>query len=357
MTRPAVAYIDCQALSHNYRLIQKKAYPATVIAVVKANAYGHDLKIVSQTLYDMGCRYFAVTDVEEAVRLRGLLGRQPSIVVLSGLFDLQEAELCANYHLMPFVSEEKQLYWLALSHFRSSLWLKVNSGMNRLGCQDVFGLIKSCRDLKLEVKGLCSHLSCADMSNHSLNITQIEMMQQLKKVVDLPLSLLNSAGILAMPEHVFDFVRPGIALYGASPVSDSHGLRPVMHLSSRVMQLRDVSAGSCVSYGGYQVESCLRLALVPLGYADGMPRVLSNKGYAMFEGKRLAIVGRVCMDYCLLDVTHTPLEVGSEVFFWGDNPQVNAVASLADTISYTLFTGVGSRVKRVAVQGFSKVRS
>jgi len=350
MTRPVVAYIDQQALCHNYQLLQKKVYPAIVIAVVKANAYGHGLTLVSTVLYELGCRHFAVTDTAEAMLLRKHLGNAVCILVLSGIFDQQEALCCADYQLTPFVTEQKHLLWLKESQFTSGLWIKINSGMHRLGGQDVMQLIRDCHAYQLNIIGICSHLACADIVHHPLNQAQIVCMQQWQHVTQLPVSLLNSAGILSMSACSFDFVRPGIALYGANPLLDDREtiLKPVMHLCARVMQIRDVLAGAFISYAAtYKAKKDMRVALVPLGYADGLPRALSNCGHAYFEGLDLAIVGRVCMDYCLLDVSNITINLGDEVCFWGDTPLANDVASVAGTISYTLFTGVSPRVPRV----------
>ncbi|MDQ6961192.1 MAG: alanine racemase [Mariprofundaceae bacterium] len=350
MVRPAIAYIDCRALAHNYLFLQKKSYPATVVAVVKANAYGHGLSIISQELFKLGCRYFAVTDVSEAVILRQSLGFDVSIIVLSGLFDPSEAELCCGYQLTPFISEESQLSWLAAYHFHAQVWLKVNSGMNRLGCENLRELIYSCQKKGIVVESICSHLACADEPEHLLNHEQVRFMQDLKEIFSLPMSLLNSAGILSMPQFSFEFVRPGLALYGVNPFSSKSvlSLKPVMHLCARIMQIRDVAAGAYISYGGsFRATDRMRIALVSLGYADGLVRSLSNCGYASFEGNSFPIVGRVCMDYCLLDVGDSQVNVGDELCFFGAYPTAFDVAALAHTISYTLLTGVGSRVKRM----------
>jgi len=153
-----------------------------------------------------------------------------------------------------------------------------------------------------------------------------------------------------MPEHSMDIVRPGIALYGAEPIpAQPLGLKPVMQVSGAVMQIRAISAGAQVSYGAsFKADKAMRIAVVSMGYADGLPRALGNHGHAFFAGQKLAIIGRVCMDYTMVDITNVNIQPGAEVEFWGENILANDVAASTDTISYTLFTGVGARVQRVA---------
>jgi len=353
MNRPAIAYIYPEHLRHNYRLLKQHAGNADIMAIVKANAYGHDIKLVAPVLFDEGCRNFGVTDATEGHQLRQLLKNGESeITLLSGIFDRQDAKLAIGNQLTPTISEPEQLALLHEVNFRGLVWIKVDTGMNRLGANDVKSLLRQCRQAGITVRGIMSHLACADAPEHPLNRQQASAFTVLRREVapNLPASLLNSAGMVSMPEHNLDIVRPGIALYGSEPVTDQPlGLKPVMQLIGGVMQIRDIPAGAQVSYGAtFSAEKTMRIAVVSMGYADGLPRALSNLGHAFFAEQKLGIVGRVCMDYTMLDVTDVEIKQGDTVEFWGTRILANDVARSMDTISYTLFTGIGARVQRIA---------
>jgi len=324
------------------------------MAVVKADAYGHGLELVAPALLDEGCLSFAVTDADEGAELRSILGEGPDIVLLSGIFDAADAELCRDHQLTPTITEPHQSKLLGSAGFRGKAWLKVDTGMNRLGAEDVILLYTTCVDHEIQIAGIMSHLACADEPEHPLNAQQAARFQA--AAASLPTgtakSLLNSAGLVSMSQHAFDVVRPGIALYGAEPIAEQPlGLKPVMQLCGRVMQVRDVQQGASVSYGAsFTAVHDMRIATVAIGYADGLPRVLSNCGQAYAEAAILPIVGRVCMDYCLLDVSQTDITPGTEVEFWGSNLPAIQVALAAGTIPYELFTGVGQRTIRQAIE-------
>lgn len=353
MSRPAIAYINLAHLRHNYRILSERAGGSTVMAVVKADAYGHGLHLVAPALIAEGCRCFAVTDADEGVLLRHLVGPQADIVLLSGIFDASDAELCHEHALTPALTETIQVSLLAAAGFRGKAWLKVDTGMHRLGTKDAPTLYAACVEKGIGIAGLMSHLACADEPGHALNERQAANFRKIAGTLPpaTPRSLLNSAGIVSMPQYAFDVVRPGIALYGSEQVPDQPlGLKPVMRLCARVIQVRDVRPGESVSYGAsFTATQNMRIATVAIGYADGLPRLLSNRGHAYGTTAILPIVGRVCMDYCLLDVSHSDVETGSEVEFWGDGLPAVRVARDAGTISYELFTGVNSRVARQAV--------
>ena len=351
--RPAIAHIHLQNLLHNYQLLRQRANKAQIMAVVKADAYGHGLKHVSQTLQQAGCECFAVTDTCEGKKLRGYLGENSDIILLSGLFGSDEAAVCQTQKLTPVITEEKHMRWLHHHNFTGQVWLKVDTGMQRLGAEHPEKLIQSCHQHQIALAGIMSHLACADTPEHPLNIVQADAFNQLHQAIapHLPASLLNSAGLIALPQHKHDIVRPGIALYGAEPITaEPMGLKPVMQLSGQTMQIREIEKGASLSYGAsYTADKNMTIALVCMGYGDGLPRALSNQGYAEFQGQHLPIVGRICMDYCLLDITQSDLKVGDTVTFWGETLSPNAVAEILDTIPYTLMTGINQRVHRIPV--------
>jgi len=325
------------------------------MAVVKANAYGHEQYLIAPTLFEEGCRHFGVTDATEGSELRAIIGESDTteITLLSGLFDEEDAELCIDHKLTPVITEPYQIKQLTAASFSGSSWLKFDSGMNRLGAADPATLFAEATEAGLQVCGFMSHLACADETAHPMNLAQANSFLDICNSIspDTPKSLLNSAGLLALPEHTFECIRPGIALYGAEPVADQPmGLKPVMSLTGEVMQIREIQAGDCVSYGAsFKAEKRTKIAVVGIGYADGVPRSLSNLGRVYIRGQHYPIVGRICMDYAMIDVSNSTIQKGDKVEFWGEHISANEVAAAIDTISYTLFTGVGERVRRRVV--------
>lgn len=354
MSRSATAYINLDHLCHNYRLLRQRAGKARLIAVVKANAYGHGLDLVTPALQAEGCNHFAVTDASEGATLREILGSNAEIVLLSGIFDRSDAGLAVEHRLTPVIAESWQLQILAKEGFSRDVWMKADTGMGRLDTRDLSSLMTESRNMGIHPIGVMSHLACADTPDHPLNRIQVERMERLSIMLppNTALSLLNSAGISIMPEHCFDVVRPGIALYGAEPTpARPLGLKPVMQLTCGVIQVRSIPAGTTISYGAtYTAKTDKRIAIVSLGYADGLHRLLSNRGHAIYKGMALPVLGRICMDYCILDAGDAPLTHGDEVTFWGEAPLATHVADQAETIAYELFTGVAPRVRRLPVR-------
>jgi len=351
MSRPAIAYISRAGLRHNFGILTERAGKARVMAVVKANAYGHGLHLVAPALHEAGCKCFAVTDAGEGATLREIIGQEADIIALSGLFDMADARLAVQFRLIPVVFTAEHVLLLRDAGFTGSVWIKVDTGMHRLGAKDPAALLQSCLDSGMGIAGVMSHLACADEPTHPLNAIQATRFTEIRKSLPekMPASLLNSAGLACMPELNLDVVRPGIALYGPEPAAGIRlGLKPVMRFCSRIIQVTDVPKGADISYGAtYTAEQDMRIAVVSCGYADGLPRALSSRGFGFWQGHRLPIIGRVCMDYCLLDVgSHAPA-AGDEVEFWGRALPAADVAASAGTITYELFTGLGARVQRV----------
>lgn len=348
--RPAIANINIENLRHNYRLLRSRAKPAKIMAVIKANAYGHGLAPVSSTLFDEGCRHFSVTDASEGMALRQLLPEAESIVLLSGIFDADDAEVACKQALTPTITSEHQLRLLQSTGFSGSVWIKINTGMQRLGADNPARLMDQCHANDIKIAGIMSHLACADTPEHPLNRVQAEEFSTLCQQLDpkLPASLLNSAGMVALPDEMHEFVRPGLALYGAEPVAtEPLGVKPVMQLTGQVMHVREITAGVSLSYGAsFTASGDMRVAVISLGYGDGLPRSVSNCGQAYAKGILFPIVGRICMDYCLIDCSANHLEPGDTIEFWGEKLAASTVSDLAGTIPYELFTGVGDRVCR-----------
>jgi alanine racemase len=358
MSRPAIAHIHLDNLRHNYRLLERHAGTASVMAVVKADAYGHGLALVAPALFAAGCRHFGVTDAGEGARLRALLpdrnAAAPSaIYLLSGIFDAEDAGLAAAHALTPVIAETVQADRLQRAGFTGAVWIKVDTGMGRLGSPAPGDLAETCLRHGMRVEGILSHLACADEPDHPLNAVQAAQFTALLQgfPAGTRASLLNSAGMLIRPDMAGDLVRPGIALYGAEPIPGRPmGVRPVMTLSGQVMQVRHLAKNGSVSYGAsFVAPQDMPVATVCIGYGDGLPRGLSNRGAGILGSTPLPIIGRICMDYVMLDARDAPsIAPGDRIEFWGESLPANAVAESLDTIAYTLFTGVAHRVVRKA---------
>jgi len=361
MSRPAFARIHLGHLRHNYRLLKQRAGKAPIMAVIKADAYGHGLHLVAPALLAEGCRCFAVTDADEGTKLRRIIGGTADIVLFSGIFDAADAQQAEDLVFTPVITRTHQLSLLSEAGFSGGVWMKVDTGMNRLGAKNITVLNTGCAARGIKVTGVMSHLACADEPLHTMNIKQAaRFLESTAKLPDgIPRSLLNSAGLIALPDCTFDVVRPGIALYGAEPVRNQPlGLQPVMQFGGQIMQLRDVPRGANLSYGAtFTAPRDMRIATLSMGYADGLPRQLSNHGAAAVLSQTttgdtaiLDIVGRVCMDYCLLDASQADVKVGTEVEFWGTHIPATRVAEQLGMIAYELFTGVGKRVRRESIE-------
>jgi len=348
--RPAIAYISLERLAYNYHILCEQSGGAEVMAVVKANAYGHGLAHIAPCLYECGCRSFAVTGADEGAQLRHLIAEDSKITLLSGIFDDEDAKLSVIYDLTPVITEMWHVDCLQRQGFQAPVWLKINTGMNRLGAEDWQTLWHRCQHAGIAIEGIMSHLACADIPEHPLNQAQFKAFQTLLSSIPKTwrTSLLNSAGIASMPKTYFDVVRPGLALYGIEPIeTSSMNLKEVMCLKANVIQIRDVKQGESISYGAsYIAEDTMKVAVVSIGYGDGLPRGLSNIGLAFYKDQALPIIGRVCMDYCLLDCSKSDIQTGEAVMFWGKGHSVSTVAQQLNTIPYTLTTGLQARVKR-----------
>ncbi|MEW5904991.1 MAG: alanine racemase [Pseudomonadota bacterium] len=349
MSRPIQARIDLSALRHNLGVVRRRS-TARVMAVVKANAYGHGLLQTAQALREADG--YALLDVRDAVALREAGFRQP-ILLLEGFFARDELPLLAEYELSTVIHSQQQLEWLESYPRRNALsvWLKVNSGMNRLGFTPqeypmVLERLKShraVRDLTL-----MTHFAQADEPPGVA--AQLALFEQLTANQRLPRSLSNSAGILRHPAAHGDWVRPGIMLYGSSPFAEVSaaelGLRPVMTLSSELISVRDIKAGDAVGYGAtFRAERNMRIGTVACGYADGYPRHAPTGTPVLVEGQRSRTLGRVSMDMLAVDLSELPAaRVGSPVVLWGEGMPIDEVARAAGTISYELLCALAPRV-------------
>lgn len=348
--RPCKITLSTTALRDNFAQLKQKAPHAKFWSVVKANAYGHGLSDVAAVLapYTEG---FAVATFEEAAQLRGE-GIEHPILLLEGLFSPEEAKdaKALNVHLV--VHQPLQLDWLAqFPDTPWQLWLKLDTGMHRLGVPtQAFGPFFQAVKASLPYAKLhaMSHLSCADEPKDAMTLKQLEVFNQLTDPLGIPRSLANSAALIRYPQTHFDWVRPGIALYGATELLDT--LKPVMTFQSEVIARKTVPAGACVGYGcAWQALVPRQIAVVAAGYGDGYPREV-QQAQVWIAGAFAPVVGRVSMDMLTIDVTEHPRQAdirpGTPVELWGEHIPIMQVAKWANTIPYTLLCGIHQRVHR-----------
>jgi len=351
--RPLVASIDSAALKHNLAVVRRHAPRSRVLAVVKANAYGHGLMRAAAAL--SGADGFALLELEDAVRLREA-GVKQRIVLLEGFFDAGELPILARHGLAPVVHNMEQVEVLEgfPGDARLDVMLKANTGMNRLGL-DPSGFARALERLRSNPRvreiTLLTHFADADEARGVG--WQLERLRRLSGHGTLPMSLANSAAILRYPETHCDWVRPGIMLYGCSPFSEGvgteSGLKPAMTLESRIIGVQELKAGDEVGYGGaFRAERNMRAGVVACGYADGYPRHAPTGTPIQVAGRMTRTLGRVSMDMLCADLTPVPeAGVGARVVLWGDGVPVERVAAAAGTVGYQLLCAVAPRVRIV----------
>ncbi len=367
--RPTLCEINTSALRHNYRQLKKLAGEREVLGVVKANAYGHGAPQVARILASEGVRVFGVASVEEGIELRrsGIAGR---IICFGGALGAQAQDLL-EFGIEPIVFNEESVRTLAHQTHAANkalrIHLKVDTGMGRLGVpmthfKSLLELISQCAGLSLA--SVMSHLASADEADALPTNSQIESFKKMEQIVGeiypkVPVfHFSNSAALIDQKIESTQWVRPGIALYGAYPNSrfqEKVDLKPVMTWRTQIISLKDFPAHSPLSYGGtFITQRSSKIAVVPVGYADGYSRAFSNKGVMLVRGKRVPVVGRVCMDLTLLDVSDlTNVEIGDEVLILGtqgdESLRAEELAQILGTISYEIFCGVAARVPRLMV--------
>jgi alanine racemase len=349
MPRPIQIYIDQSALENNLHRV-RQVTSARIMAVIKANGYGHGLLRVAEAL--AAADGFAMLDIQDAVRLREQ-GYRQTLLLLEGYFDKSDLALIAEYNLSCVIHSQWQIQLLDAYPGRATLdvWLKVNSGMHRLGFApaQVSAAMESLRrHPAIREITLMSHFSHADEARGVSS--QLEVINEIGAEYRIARSMANSAALLRYPATHGDWVRPGIMLYGASPFADTSarqlGLKPVMTLSSRIIATQDLSAGDEVGYAGqFRADRAMRIGVVACGYADGYPRHAPTGTQLNVDGQKTQLLGRVSMDMLCVDLTHLPQAgEGSTVTLWGGDLPIETVAASAKTISYDLMCAVTARV-------------
>ncbi|USE84528.1 alanine racemase [Acinetobacter tibetensis] len=354
--RQATVCIDQSALQYNLNRVKQLAPNAKIVSMVKANAYGHGIKDCLAALNSSDA--FGVACLQEALEIRALGYEQP-ITLIEGIFSADEMQTVLAEKLECVVHQPQQVNWL-LAHQEQytalglKVWIKLNSGMNRLGfkASEIIAVINTLKAAGF-ICVLTMHFANAD-ADHPLNEQQIAQFIDIKQsCAPILASCCNSAAIYRWPELHFDYVRPGIMLYGATPFADRTvkdlDLQPVMTLSAEVIALNHIQKGEKVGYGStYTALQNMDLAIVSIGYGDGYPRAYVKQNYVVIQGKMLPVVGRVAMDMVAIDVTGLNVALGTPVELWGKQRLVDDVADANGTIGYELLCRLSQRPHRTA---------
>jgi len=354
MSRPTFLNIDLHALKHNLQRVRECAPRSRVIAMVKANAYGHGIVRVADALSDADA--LGVASIEEGITLRNAGITQP-IVLMEGLFHEDELAEAAKYHFTLVVHHEPHIIMLeqASSDYQFDIWLKINTGMNRLGVPleqvaTLHARLMRAAAVKKPI-GVMTHFAEADSLASAATPEQMTRFKQITSALQGPRSLANSAGILAWPDAHADWVRPGLMLYGASPFADKigldYGLKPVMTLSSRIIAIDHVKKGEKVGYGGtWAAPADMLIGIVGAGYGDGYPQQAQSGTPVLVNGVECHLAGRVSMDMLAVNLQYMPnAQLGDSITLWGDGLPVERVARQAHTSAYEILTRMTPRPK------------
>lgn len=354
MSRPTFKRIDLSALQHNLDRVHEFAPGRSVMAMVKANAYGHGLQRIARALPSADA--FGVASLEEGLMLREAGIKQP-IVLAEGLFYPEEMVIAAKHHFTLVVHHIPQVEMLeqVKDNFSFSVWLKINTGMHRLGIDptqfsSIYNRLMAATAVKKPI-GLMTHFAEADAMDSEATSQQLKLFNQLTHMHQGLRSLANSAAILAWPATHGDWVRPGLMLYGASPFTDKTGLdyhlKPVMTLWSRLIALTHVERGGKIGYGGtWTAPENMLVGVVGVGYGDGYPQFAQNGTPVLVNGVECPLVGRVSMDMLTVDLRNVPnAQIGDPVTLWGEGLPVERIAKSSHTSVYEVLTRMTSRAK------------
>jgi alanine racemase len=348
----AQAHIDLSALQHNLAQIKILAPAQKVLAMIKSNGYGHGILPVAKALSQADA--FGVACLPEALKLQEAHINKP-IVLLSGVLDSAELQLAAQHQFQLVVHEKFQIELLQQAKLLRPLivWLKIDTGMHRLGFSpeqflDAYQQLKNCPNVKHII--LMTHLANADLPKHASITQQLKLFATLTADLTEAKSIVNSAGIMALPNAHAQWIRPGISLYGVSPFAEAIAtklaLKPVMTMTAPVIAVHQLRKGDAVGYGSTWVcPEEMSIAVLGIGYGDGYPRQMQNGAPVLLNGVRCALAGRVSMDMITIDIRGcTNVKIGDQATLWGKDLPAEEVAPYANTIAYTLFCGLTQRV-------------
>jgi alanine racemase len=359
MARANQARLDLGALRHNLAHARALAPGCKVMCVVKADGYGHGALTVSRVLAPL-CDALAVACIEEALELREG-GIDAPILLLEGVFEASELPVAAARNFWVMIDNLQQLTWLESAQLSGPVtcWLKVDTGMHRLGvapeqARESHQRLSRCANRAGDLV-TCTHLASADDLDSAQTTEQLDRFDAVTATLPGLRSAANSPGLLGWPRSHYDWVRPGYMLYGNSPFSAPHpnteALRPVMTLSAAVISVREVAVGESVGYSAtWTAQRPSRIATVSIGYGDGYPRLARNGTPVLIKGQRAPLAGRVSMDMITVDITDLDdVQIGDEVILWGEGLPAGEVAAHAQTIGYELTTRMPARTPRVVI--------
>ncbi|MEG1743352.1 MAG: alanine racemase [Clostridia bacterium] len=356
------AVINLSNIKHNFTEIKKSAAGSRVISVVKADAYGHGAIEISHAIESSGGDFFAVACVDEAIILRE--GGIKSDIIILGVTPPAQAELLAKNNLIQSVVGEEYAEKLALSAMNLRIHIKIDTGMSRLGiyCHDfsdientITEILKIQSHKNLNCEGVFTHFACSDDTKSKMTNLQFEIFDALCqkcKARGINLGLrhcCNSAAIINHPEMKLDAVRAGLILYGLSPFSDISLTQflPCMELQTHIAQISHIKKGDTVSYGAsFTASRDMKIATLSIGYADGLSRALSEKVNVLIAGKKAMLIGKICMDLCIADVSDIDCAVGDIATVFGNAQSVDTIAKILGTINYEIICSVKNRVPR-----------
>jgi alanine racemase len=355
MSRTATAILSTENLLHNLGVIKNLVGPAKIIAMVKANAYGHGIRSVGLRLngrVDM----MGAASIDEALTLRKA-GVKTDILLAEGVFEPGELLIAATEKLHVVFHNQLQLEWLDKSALPLPLhtWIKIRTGMGRLGFspKETRAAYQRLLDHAQTHKPIrvMSHLACADEKDHPLNAQQIDTFNSFIEGVDSEFSLCNSAGIFNFPAHHYNYVRPGLALYGISPLPEKSasdlGLKPVMTLQSSLIAVQHFEKGDSIGYGArYICNKDMPVGIIAFGYGDGYPFTTKDGTPVLVRNTVCPVVGRISMDMMAVDLSAcTDAQIGDPVLLWGDKLSLEHIAKHTDSIPWNIITGIQNRVK------------
>ncbi len=345
----AIASISQSALTHNLSIVKKNSPNARIVSMVKANAYGHHIDLVNPIINQSDL--LGVSERLEAEKLRQTTNKP--ILLLSGVIKDQELQQAIKLNCQIVVHDKTQLPVINNTKQAINIWIKINTGMNRLGLStsEYFDCMKLLENNPLiNIQCVMSHFACSDEINHPMN--QSQLFEFKKSTHSTKRSMANSAAILSNPASHFDYVRPGIMLYGVSPFDTiNHNLKPVMQLSAPIMSIKTIKAGDSVGYGATWIANKLTtIATIGIGYGDGYPRHAKNGTPVLINNTLCPLVGRVSMDLICVDISNINANIGDNVILWGNQQlRIETIAKHSSTIAYELLTGVSSRVTFINV--------
>ncbi|MEM8843563.1 MAG: alanine racemase [Pseudomonadota bacterium] len=357
MRRSAYALIRLERLAHNLQFLRSFTKESKVISVVKADAYGHGLAKTAQALNQSDA--FAVTCASEASELRAASILHP-ILCLQGFQDNEELQAIADCNTQPVIHSDYQISLLKACKIKHPIqvWLKIDTGMSRLGfpIEKALSAYQELSELECINKiRVMTHFSHADLLDDEVTQRQLQRFENTcKQIPHCERSAANSAGSIAYSNSLYQWVRPGICLYGISPFQpdqshpDISDLKPVMSVHAPLISIKECKQGDKIGYGGlYTCPQNMRIGIVAIGYADGFPRTLNHPVNVSIDGTFAPIVGRVSMDMITINLDGVEASIGDDVELWGDDIPINEVAHAADTISYELLCGITGRINRV----------